>query len=62
MFRLAKQKPFRERKTKRVGFSFCLLNNLMSVKFGEIAGSEEQTSNPSIYPDQQPSESEETAK
>lgn len=34
----------------------------MFVKFGEIAESEERASDPSIYPDQQPSESEETAK
>lgn len=32
----------------------------MFVKFGEIAESEEQASDPSIYPDQQLSESEET--
>lgn len=60
VFRLAKQKLFRKNKT--VGFSFCLFNNLMFIKVGEIAGSEEQASDLFTYPDQQPSESEETAK
>lgn len=62
MFGIAKQKPFKERKTKTVCFGFCLLDNIIFVKFGEITESEEQASDPSIYPDQQLSESEETAK
>lgn len=55
VLRLAKQKLFKNRKNQDSWFPFFFLNNLMFYTCWEIAGSEEQASDPFAYSGWQPS-------